>query len=274
MPTLRLMDVDLRYIQDSQGPDIVWCPGGDEVAEAWDHQFAAFRGEFRNTSFDPRGAGQTMCRSRPPWAIADFAADCAALIRAECDPPVIIVGLSMGAKISLQVAIDYPELVRLAIPMGTSAKATGFSLDWMVSEVNFRRAGGELPPDFAATHYAAFSYPSEVLGNDELWEKIKTRVGGNYGQRDSEMLVAQWQACIDFDIVDALPRCPVPIHAIGFDQDIQTPAPLVRRVAALAANGHFHLLGGLGHVSCEVHKPEIVNAKIREIISLEPAAGK
>jgi pimeloyl-ACP methyl ester carboxylesterase len=107
-----------------------------------------------------------------------------------------------------------------------------------------------------------------------LWEQIKRRVGGNYGHRDSDMLIAQWQACIDFDIVDVLPSCPVPIHAIGFDQDLQTPAPLVRRIAALAANGHFHLLHGLGHVSCEIHKPDIVNAKIREIISLEAASAR
>jgi pimeloyl-ACP methyl ester carboxylesterase len=273
MALLPLNDVDLRYIQDGAGPDIVWVPGGDEVAEAWDQQFAAFRDSFRNTSFDPRGAGQTRCRIPPPWAIADFAADCAALIRAVCKPPVILVGLSMGSKITLQVALDYPELVRLAIPMGTSAKATGFSRDWMMSEVAFRRAGGRMPADFAATHYAAFSYPSEVLGNDELWEKIKNRVGGNYGERDGEMLIAQWQACIDFDIVDQLPHCRVPIHAIGFDQDLQTPPPLVKRMASLAGNGHFHLLPGLGHVSCEVHKPDVVNAKLREIISLEAAAA-
>ena len=269
MATLSLEDVDLRYIQSGSGPDIVWLPGGDEVADAWDHQFADFGRSFRNTSFDPRGAGQTVCRQRPPWTIADFAADCAALIRAKCEPPVILVGLSMGSLITLQMAIDYPELVRLAIPMGTSAVATGFSRDWMIAEVKFRRAGGTLPPDFAVTHYAAFSYPSEVLGNDELWEKIKQRVGGNYGERDGEMLIAQWQACIDFDVVDRLPACQVPIHVIGFSEDCQCPAPMGRRAAALAGNGHFHLLQGLGHVSCEVHKPDMVNKKIREIMTSE-----
>ena len=273
MPVLTLKDVSLRYVQEGSGPDIVWCPGGDEVAEAWDCQFAEFRGSFRNTSFDPRGAGQTISRKPPPWSIADLAADCAELIRAKCNAPVIIIGLSMGSKITLQVAIDYPQLVRVAIAMGTSAKATGFSRDWMQAEVKFRRAGGELPPDFSVTHYAAFSYPSEVLGDDRMWEKIKARVGGNYAHRDGELLAAQWQACLDYDIVDRLPNCPVPIHAIGFDQDLQTPQPLVRRIAALARDGHFHLLKGLGHLSCEMHRPDLVNAKITEIISthLPPA---
>jgi pimeloyl-ACP methyl ester carboxylesterase len=269
MATLALKDADLRYIQDGDGPDIVWAPGGDETAEAWVQQFAAFRGSFRNTSFDPRGAGDTVCHTRPPWTIADHAADCAALIRATCKPPVVMIGLSMGSLIALQMAIDHPELVRLAIPMGTCAVATGFCRDWMIAEVKFRREGGVLPPDFAAFHYAAFSYPSEVLGNDELWAKIQARVSGNYGHRDGEMLAAQWQACIDFDVVDRLPGCQVPIHVIAFGEDCQVPAPLGRRAAALAGNGHFHLLPGLGHVSCEVHKPEIVNDKIREIMASE-----
>jgi pimeloyl-ACP methyl ester carboxylesterase len=273
MPTLSLQDVDLHYIQAGTGLDIVWIPGGDEVADAWDQQFAQFSGSFRNTSFDPRGAGKTTCHTRPPWTIADFAADCAALVRAKCEPPVIMIGLSMGSLIALQFAIDYPDLVRLAIPMGTFARATGFSLDWMTAEVNFRRAGGQLPSDFAVTHYAAFSYPSEVLGNDELWKKIRDRVGGNYGHRDGELLAAQWQACIDFDVVDQLPHCHVPIEVIGFSEDCQAPSPMGRRVAELAPNAEFHLLQGLGHVSCEVHRPEVVNNKIREIIARHCGIG-
>ena len=40
----------------------------------------------------------------------------------------------------------------------------------------------------------------------------------------------------------------------------------------LPGNGRFHLLHGLGHVSCKVHKPEVVNGKIREIIAAEGMA--
>lgn len=267
MSSLSLNDVHLHFIQSGDGPDIVWIPGGDEVAESWDGQFAAFGGAFRNTSFDPRGAGRTICHSPPPWTISDYAADCAALIASQCKPPVILVGLSMGSLITLQVAIEYPELVRLAIPMGTAAKATGFCRDWMVAEVSFRRAGGKLPTDFAVAHYTAFSYPSAVLGDDELWAKIRDRVSANYGNRDGEMLAAQWQACIDFDVVERLPNCKVPIQVIGFGEDCQAPPALGRRVAELAPHAQFHLLPGLGHLSGELHKPEVVNAKIREIIA-------
>ncbi|MEA2782394.1 MAG: hypothetical protein QOK29_3938 [Rhodospirillaceae bacterium] len=266
MPRLETQDASLFYLQRGAGPDIVWLPGGDNLASDWEDQFKTFDRDYRNTSFDPRGVGQTVSHREPPWSIADFATDCANLIRAVCRPPVFVVGLSMGSLMALQLAVDYPELVRAAIPMGTTARPTGFVRDWMVAEVEFRRAGGRISRDFAVHHYAAFMYPSEVLGDDRLWAKVKPLVERSYGEREGEFLAAQWQACIDFDVVDRLPHCEVPIHVIAFSQDMQTPARHGKRVAELAARGQFHLLEGLGHVSMAGHRPDAVNNCIRQIL--------
>jgi pimeloyl-ACP methyl ester carboxylesterase len=80
------------------------------------------------------------------------------------------------------------------------------------------------------------------------------------------MLAAQWQACLDYDSGPLLPHIGVPIHAIAFSEDVQTPPQRVREVAELAANGHFHLLHGLGHGSAFGHRPDLVNARLRAII--------
>ena len=167
MPFLETQGAKLFYLQSGAGPDVLWVPGGDNVAADWADQFKAFDRDFRNISLDPRGAGQTISHRPPPWTMADYAVDCAALIRACCRPPVFVVGLSMGSLIALQLALDFPELVRAAVPMGTAAKATGFTRDWMIAEVEFRRAGGRLTRDFAVCHYGAFMYPSEVLGDEQ-----------------------------------------------------------------------------------------------------------
>lgn len=266
MPRIELEEVSLRYLQEGKGPDIVWVPGGDGTCEFYAEQIAAFREDFRNTTFDPRGAGETVCRKAPPWSVADFAADCAALIRARCDPPVFLTGLSMGGLITQQVALDFPDLVRCAIPMGTCAKATGFTAEWMQAEVDFRRTGGTLSVPFAAAHYAAFCYPAEVLGDPEKWSEVRDRFQKKWKDRDVEMMAGQWQACIDFDCSDRLPNCRVPLHVVAFEQDLQTPPQLARAVAELAPDGHFHLLPGMGHTSMRAHKPEAVNTLIRQII--------
>ncbi len=267
MPHLKTHEADIFYEQFGDGPDLVWVPGGDGTVRSYREQYPFFESRFRNTCHDPRGAGETICRKAPPWSIADMAADCAALIRGVCKPPVILTGLSMGGLITQQVAIDYPELVKLAIPMGTAANCrNGYVREFMVADVEFRRAGGRLSSEMATVYYGVLSYPSEVLGNPELWARVSAALAPRDDRRNSADLEAQWQACIDFDCDEGLKTCQVPMHVIAFGEDVQTPPAVGKRVADLAPKGHFHLMPGLGHVSLRGHRPDEVNRKILEII--------
>ena len=273
MAELRLPDVELFYEQSGEGADIVWLAAGDNPGSKWRHfQTPAFEPGFRNTTYDARGVGRTRCDTAPPWPITDHAADCAALIEALATPPVFLVGLSMGSLIAQQLAHDRPDLVACAIVMGTCVRKTGFIREWEEAEIALGESGIALPPAFATAHYAMQYYPAEVLGDDTLWERVKPFIETDFGDRDGAMLAAQWQACLDYDSTELLPRCRVPLHAIAFSEDVQTPPARVREVAGLAADGHFHLLAGLGHGSAFGHRPDVVNACIHEI--LEPYVGE
>jgi len=270
MPTLCCDGANLHYSQTGSGKDIVWVPGGDNIGTDWHYQTDAFDGAFRNTTHDPRGAGRTEALVGPPWSISDMAADCAQLIEAVCEPPVILVGLSMGALITQQVAIDYPNLLRCAVPMGTATgggEGANYFNDWMVAEVEYRRGGDHLRGDMAVGHYSILMYPPEALADDDLWPEIKEFVYASYGDRDPDMLVAQWQACIDYNVRDRLPDCLVPMHVFGFSHDLQAPWPYCKEVADRAGNGHFHFFEGLGHLSLVGHRHEQVNAKLAEIFA-------
>ncbi len=263
--TFETPEVSLHWVRQGAGEDIVWCPGGDQTGEEWEEQFGFFP-DYRCTSFDPRGAGRTVSHRPPPWPIATYADDLAGLIREVCAPPVVVVGLSMGALIVQEMVLSHPDLVRLGIAMGTSGAKGGFIREWEDAEVRFREAGGRLPADFALAHYALLMYPSEVLGDDALWERCRPVVEAAYGERDGAMLAAQWQACLDYTAMDRLPHATRPLHVIAFEQDMQTPAARGRLVAEAAADGHFHLLEGMGHCSLFRHRPAAAAGKIREII--------
>lgn len=266
MPELDLDDVTLYYEQVGEGRDLVWLAGGDMPGSDWHlYQTPAFA-DFRNMTYDARGVGRTISRRPPPWPMELYGADCATLVEATCDPPVILAGLSMGSLIAQQVALDRPELVRCAVLMGTYARATGYVREWEQAEIDFRRAGGTLSKAFATTHYGAFMFPTEVLGDDEFWARLRPLIERDYGQRDPEGLAAQWEACVEFDSLERLPQCSVPLHVIAFSQDVQTPPARGKVVADGAPEGHFHLLEGLGHCSAFGHEPDLVNATIRSII--------
>ncbi len=265
--TLAVSQATLAYRQSGTGPDVVWLAAGDNPGDNWRrYQTPTFDDAYRSTTYDARGVGATTSEREPPWSIAEHALDLAALIEAVCAPPVVLVGLSMGSLIAVQIAHDRPELVRAAVVTGTCVRKTGFIREWEQAEIDFRRQGGTLPAAFATAHYAMQYFPADALGDDETWERIKPLVSADFADRDGAMLAAQWQACLDYDSGPLLPSIVAPVHAVAFSEDVQTPPRRVREVAELAGDGHFHLLPGLGHGSAFGHRPDLVNAKLREIV--------
>ena len=258
-------DVAMRVVTAGHGPDVVFIPGGDSTAESYSQQFTLLSDAFRCISYDPRGAGGTT--SPPaPWTIADFARDCAAVIDAHCDGSAVVCGLSLGGLVTQQLAIDYPDKVRLAIPMGTAAVIDGFTRDWMQAEIDLRKDGISLPEYFLAPHYAPYAFPAKALHDPKLWKEVKDAYTTRFADRDPQDLIDQWQACLDFDCREALKTCPVPMHVISFSEDVQTAPSTCKVVADLAPKGVFHELEGLGHVSMNRHRPNVVAEKLRGII--------
>ncbi|MDJ0631262.1 MAG: alpha/beta hydrolase [Rhodobacter sp.] len=259
----------MRVVIDGNGPDVIFIPGGDSTAESYAQQFELLSGQFRCISYDPRGSGETTAPPAP-WTMVDYARDCAAVIDAFCGGNAVVCGLSLGGLVTQQVAIDFPDKVRLAIPMGTAAYIDGFTRDWMQAEIDLRRQGIALPDFFLAPHYAPFAFPAKALHDPELWAQIKPAYTARFADRDPQDLIDQWQACLDFDCREALTTCPVPMHVVSFSEDVQTAPAMCKVVADLAPHGVFHEIAGLGHVSMTRHKPEAVAAKLREILDANP----
>lgn len=262
--------VTMRVVVQGTGPNVVFVPGGDQTADAYSQQFLQLSDRYRCVSFDPRGAGETTSPP-PPWSMADYARDCAAVIDAFCDGSAVVTGLSLGGLVTQATAIDFPDKVRVAIPMGTAAYIDGFTRDWMQAEIDLRRDGIRLPDYFLAPHYAPYAFPAKALYDPDLWAQIKASYTERFRDRDPQDTIDQWQACLDFDCRDALKTCPVPFHVISFSEDVQTPPAMCKVVSDLVPQGTFHEIPGLGHVSLVRHKPEIVAEKLREILDSELA---
>ena len=273
MPTHAGSQAIVHYEQAGEGPDVVWVSGGGGLADDWDTwQLPYFRQWSCNTTFDNRGVGTTVCDLPLPWTLEDFARDTAELITAVCDPPVALVGLSFGAGIVQQVALDFPDLLRCAVAMGTGARSVGWTWDYQMAEIEWRRAGHSFGGDpsaamMAVCHYAAMYYPARVLGDHELWPKLRAELLKYYEtDTNEESLIAQWEPCVTFDQSDRLPACTVPMHVIAFDQDVQAVPQDNEEVAALCPAAELHLFEGMGHCSLFGHTHDVLNPFIWELI--------
>ncbi len=268
MPLHQASEAMLHYEQVGEGPDIVWVSGGGGLASDWDpYQLPFFRPDFRNTTFDNRGIGTTRCDRPQPWPLQNFARDTAELIAAVCSPPVALVGISFGAAIVQQVAIDRPDLVRCAVVMGTGARSVGWGWDFQKAEIDYRKEGGRLDGMMAVTHYAAMLYPARVLGDRELWPRLRQELSDWLAtDANEESLIPQWESCLLYDQTAHLPTCQVPMHVVAFAEDVQAPPQDGEELAELAGNSEFHLFEGMGHGSIYGHTHDELNAFIRATV--------
>ena len=148
--------------------------------------------------------------------------------------------------------------------MGTGAPSLGWTWDYQMAEIEWRKAGGRLDGMMAVAHYAAMSYPARVLGDRELWPKLRDRLLAYYQtEANEESLVAQWEPCVLYDQTDRLPACRVPLHVIAFDQDVQAPPEDGKEVVDLCPRAEYHLFEGMGHCSIYGHTHDVLNPFIK-----------
>ncbi len=168
-----------------------------------------------------------------------MARDTAELIAAVCTPPVVVVGLSMGALIVQpprgRPSGRHPGRDRHGWRRGSH----GWIRYYMQAEIDYRDSGGRLDGEMAVAHFAASLYPARVLGDPVLWPRIRDELSAwiETGVNE-ESLIGQWDACQTFDLTDKLPSCTVPLHVFSFAEDVQAPPQFGREVADLCPDLH------------------------------------
>jgi len=151
--------------------------------------------------------------------------------------------------------------------MGTGARSVGWGWDYQKAEIDWRKAGGRLDGMMALTHYAATMYPARVLGDRELWPKLREDLLEWLSTDDNEgSLIPQWEACLYYDQMKTLPDCHVPMHVIAFAEDVQAPPQDGLEVAEIAGAAEYHEFAGMGHCSIYGHAHDVLNPFIRELV--------
>ncbi len=268
MPHHPVSSGTIYYEQSGAGPDIVWVGGGGTRGRDWQRfQTPHFDPAFRNTVFDNRGIGETVCGQPLPWDISDFARDLAELIAGVCAGPAFLIGSSLGSAIIQELLITNPEGVKAAVVMGSGAWSTGWGWDYQEAEIEFRKRGGNLDGMMGVTHYASMLYPARALGDRELWPKLKALMVEWMDSGENEgSLVSQWDASLRFDQRDRLGAVRVPVHVVSFAEDVQAPPQDGEELAALIPSAKFHLLEGMGHGSWYGHAHDEINACLEKIL--------
>jgi pimeloyl-ACP methyl ester carboxylesterase len=259
MPFVTTNGVRLAYERSGQGENVLLIMGTGAAAHVWTmYQTPALhKAGYATVIFDNRGISPS---DAPPgkYALEDLVADTKGLIEALDLAPCRIVGLSLGALIAQELAIDHPQLVHSAVLIATRARTDVIRRAQTAAELALLESGIRLPAEYEAVASVQQMLSPATLNDDEAissWLAVFEQTRG----RDT----GGGQSWIDTsaDRRAALAAVKVPCRVISFTDDLVTPPHLGAEVAAAIADCDEVRIPGCGHLG-HLERPDEVNAAI------------
>ena len=239
MPSVRVDDIDLHYVEAGSGPPLVLIHGLGGSHLDWEHQIAHFAPRYRVIAPDLRGFGDTPC-GRRLYSIRRLARDVVGLLGALGVTRFDLVGHSMGGAIAQQIALDADGRVRKLIvansmPMfrpQTLRHWTEFSYRWVVM--------GLLGPARLARIGAWRMYP----GDEHALEREKSIARGARNTRYAYL--AALAALGRWSVMMRLGQLCMPVLIVASEHDYFTREETIRFAHALP-RGRLRIIKGAHH---------------------------
>lgn len=201
------------------------CGDAGQTAEAFPPEPG-----FRRITIEARGHGRSQAGALDRLSIETFANDVAAYIEANLEAPVVIGGISMGAAISLRLAVKRPDLVR-AVILARPAWLTASAPENMAPNAEVGNVLTHLPPPAAKAAFLAgpTGWKLAAEASDNL-----TSLTGFFAREPVDVTAALLTA-ISRDgpgvAETELARIAVPTLVIGHERDVIHPIAHARALA-------------------------------------------
>lgn len=168
---------EIHYEIHGDGPPLVLLHGGVNPSDTFGAPLAAMARTHRVIAIHLRGHGFST-DSDEPWSTEAMADDVAAVLRQLGIGKARFMGYSLGAAISLQVAIRHPELVEKLVAVSIAVRTDG-------DYPEVRQAFAQMPGMAAAIGQQLSASPLAELYPDVDWETMMRKTGEmNQADRD------------------------------------------------------------------------------------------
>lgn len=262
MPRQRVNDIDLYYETAGQGQPVLFIHGLGSSTRDWEYQTALFRRYFQTITFDLRGHGQSE-KPRGPYAMSQFAADTAALIRQVETPPVHVVGLSLGGMVAFQLAVDAPDLLRSLVIVNSGPEIPVYTFrQRLIAFKNYikrvlivRLAGMRKMGETLATH---------LLPAPEQAELRRVFVE-RWAENDPRAYLAALRAIGGWSVAAHLPALSIPTLIVSADQDY-TPVAFKQQYAAQMPCAELFVVRNSRHMT-PIERPQALNAVLMAFLT-------
>ena len=244
----------LPYRLAGQGPPVVLVHGFGLDRAFWDPQLAAFAPRHRVLAYDLRGFGGASL----PTAPYSHARDLQSLIEALSLGPAHVVGLSMGGRVALRLAINAPGVVRSLTLVDSMLDGYKMNEAWLTRwrEVVGIARGGDL--EAARRRWSEHELFAPARANPAsaaAFEALVMRYSGwHWRERDPEEPESP-------PALEALGRIAAPALVVLGDKDLPDFHAIAARLCEGLPRATLRILPGVGHLP-NLEGPAAFNAAL------------
>lgn len=259
---IKANDITMNCEISGSGDNLVLIHGGGDSLNVWYNQVPVFSKSCRVITYDIRGFGETES-PEGEYSIPVFARDTYELMKAAGVEGACFLGHSLGGAVALQMALDYPEIVKALIfaagfPGMTPPSDQPPSESLRLTVELMEKGDTERLAEVMVADLFSAEFRENNPGECEKYMKIKMR-----GKSDGMLRMMQPPsgAPAAFD----LSRIKCPVLIIAGEKDSITPIDQVRKAHKAITGSRLTVLPA-GH-AVAIEAPEEFNSAVLDFLS-------
>ncbi|WP_242578426.1 alpha/beta hydrolase [Streptomyces sp. MST-110588] len=253
---------DLFWLDTGVGRPLVLLHGGFLDHHMWDDQIPALATRYRVIAPDARGHGRSA-NATEPFRHTD---DLAALLQHLGIDSAVLVGVSMGASIAVDTALEHPELVSAVVVSGAGTSEAYFTHPWTIrtwADWQTAMAAGDL--DAAVEAFTLFA-----AGPDRTLDDLAPEVVGRLREMTRNTLSKHTpdEPDLRIPVPDTWNRAAgikVPVLAINGAIDAPDHTGMAERLTRTVVRGSATSIDGTAHFP-NMERPEAFNQALEDFL--------
>ncbi|WP_428486551.1 pyrimidine utilization protein D [Rhodopila sp.] len=258
------MHYEVHGRTDPAAPVVLLSSGLGGVAHYWTPQLPALARTFRVITYDQRGTGRSSDSLPQDYAIADMAAEAAALLDELAVETCHFIGHALGGLIGLRLALDRPALIDRLVVVNAWAKTHPHTLRCFAARKSLLLNTG--PAAYVAAQ-PLFLYPAWWMADRTGWLAEQDAAGLAHFP-PAHTVLRRIGAIEAFDIEATVPAIAAPTLVIATRDDVLVPSTCSVRLAERLPQGRLELLDHGGH-ACNITDPAGFDALVGAFLRVE-----
>lgn len=262
MAEVRVNGVKLYYEECGEGLPIIMAHGGGGNLSQFIYQVPHFSKKSRVITFDSRGHGQSDC-PETGYSMKILSEDILRLMDFLCLEKAVLIGLTMGAMVGLQFALDHPDRLHAMVLVGVSegGRETMKERFEMSAQIAEMQGMEMLAEGFCSVVFSPW-FQEEKSDLVEDFKK-KMKAASPHGYAHTIRVLANRP-----QLKDRLGEIqPKTLVVVGEDDVTEFPLEDADLFAQGIPNAELVRIPRAGHLAC-IEQPKVFNARVDQFLEV------